>query len=357
MIEPLIQIEPTNYCNLSCIMCGLKYGTNKGFMKKSTFLNAINGLKKMNFKNVPVGLSLEGEPLLHPEFPYFFYETAKMVKKKAIGKIFFFTNGTCLDKSLINFLLTHGKNCVYFINISIDAACEKTYAKIKGANLFNKVLNNIEALFKLKRKNRVLSSEFPVVIQFIAMKENFDEYREFIKLIQSIAGNDIKIDAHGTDKIGKHDLIFFRLLNPIDGKLESEIKAEYLIYQIVKSLNLKNHPWYKLKENDFKKFRRYGYKKKKLRLPCPDIFKLLSIRFNGEITPCGSDTNIKYSYGNVNKQSIEKIWFSKRLQQARIAHITGHFHLVNQCKFCTIKPSMEISDHEIEDFLLNLKYF
>src|SRR3989339_2261481 len=139
-------IEPTNYCNLSCSMCPRELNRPFGYMSINIFQKIINE-SILYGKRLIITINKDGEPLLHPEL-------SQMVKyakdKKAAYKINFYTNGILLTEAKSIELIKSGLDTVH---ISIDAFTKETYKKIKNSEKLDAVEGNVKGLVELKKKH------------------------------------------------------------------------------------------------------------------------------------------------------------------------------------------------------------
>ncbi|MFX1392325.1 MAG: radical SAM protein [Promethearchaeota archaeon] len=85
------------------------------------------------------------------------------------------TNGTCISKEVFTLL---NKVKISWILVSIDAAKESTYRKIRGGNL-NNIIDNVKILKSIRDKQK---KPWNLKIGFIIMKSNIDELFKFVDL-------------------------------------------------------------------------------------------------------------------------------------------------------------------------------
>lgn len=180
VLPPLIQIEPTDYCNLNCQMC-----QRRSFKAMGVKLNQKNMTLKQ-FKKIidevdPHNLEITGfgEPLLNPHF----VSMLAYAKKKSIV-VSAFCNFTLMDEKKAEEIVKSG---VDIFRVSLDVATAKTYQKIRGFNMFEKVLSGIKALV---RKREELHSKTPFIrAAFVIQKDNLGEIEAFIKICHSLKIN------------------------------------------------------------------------------------------------------------------------------------------------------------------------
>ncbi len=175
--KPIIQIEPTNYCNQSCDICMRSYQRRKlGFMDVEEF-------KKFIDVNKPfyVGLHGWGEPLLHKGI-------CDMIRYAASrGSITsLITNGTLLDGEVAKDLITSGLRELVFGVYRIEK--------------LEKISSNIRNVVELKRELGLNKPK--IFLDITVYEENRAEVLEIIERGASL----------GVEAINLHRI--FNLHNP-----------------------------------------------------------------------------------------------------------------------------------------------
>lgn len=272
-------IEPTNYCNLSCSMCPRELNRSFGYMDINIFQKIINE-SILYGKRLIITINKDGEPLLHPELSHM----VKYAKdKKAAYKINFYTNGILLteDKSLG--LIKSGLDTIH---ISIDAFTKETYRKIKNSQKLEVVEENVKRLVALKKK---LQSKTPlVVVKIIQTPDTQSEIKPFIHKWKSIA-----------------DFIEIGEYHNWDGTLNGSSQ-----------FNPKNL----LEDTD--------------RYPCTFLWYNPVILWDGKITTCCVDYQGKGIIGDIKEESIANIWQGNILKNIRMAHLKGKYNTIPLCSRC-----------------------
>src|SRR3990167_10431620 len=166
-----LNIEPTNYCNLSCSMCPRELNRPFGYMDIKLFRKIIDE-SVFYGKRLIITINKDGEPLLHPELP-------KMIQyakeKKAAYKINFYTNGILLTETKSLELMKSGLDTIH---ISIDAFTKETYKKIKNSQMLEVVEENVKRLVVLKKR---LRSKLPlVVVKILQSPDTQSEIKPFM---------------------------------------------------------------------------------------------------------------------------------------------------------------------------------
>lgn len=157
-------------CNEKCIMC-VPDGKHKrdqiSFEEFTAFFDQI--------KPVAEHLTLiGGETFMYP----WFNEVLDLLAQHPI-KVTIITNATMLTEKITPRLLAlHGLE----LKFSIDAATRETYYRIRGRDVFDKVIANISRFTDLSRG---LPHIRPILV-FVVMRENLDEVLPFVDLARSL---------------------------------------------------------------------------------------------------------------------------------------------------------------------------
>ena len=81
--------------------------------------------------------------------------------------------------------------------------------------------------------------------------------------------------------------------------------------------------------------------------PCKKLWISPMIRYNGDVYICPK--SIALCIGNINKNTLEEIWYSDRMQKIRIHEINGEFEKMPPC--CHNCPGRgELNADEIKKF-------
>jgi radical SAM protein with 4Fe4S-binding SPASM domain len=266
-----LDIELTNACNLQCPMCYKDVMKDKnGFMTWELFEKII--LEASSWKCPSINLSWRGEPLLHPDF----YNMVSFAKKQGIIDVRVNTNLTLLKYPV---MMTQAG--IDKVIVSIDASKRETYEQIRQGADFNKVVDNINCLLKVKS---ILSKKPLVELQFLVMRQNFDEQKEFTKQWKD------KVDA----------ITFVTYRNPT-GKEYDNFRAE---------------------------------PRPREQFPCPQLWQRLTIGWNGKVYMCCGDNRGDIVLGDANTDSLHQIWTGNELNLIRNYHREGEFGAVQPCKDC-----------------------
>lgn len=177
---PYLEIEVTTRCNLKCIMCEHTYWQEKAQdMSFADFKRIIDEFPKLKW----IGLTGIGESFMHKDFLKMLeYVKARRIYVELYDTFYF------IDENTANKLIDLK---IDMIKPSIDAATKQTYEKIRVNSDFNRVMDNIKNLLKLKQKRQ---SFFPELeFHYILSKANMHELNKYIELVGSLGGESILV--------------------------------------------------------------------------------------------------------------------------------------------------------------------
>ncbi|MCJ7773098.1 MAG: radical SAM protein, partial [Desulfobacterales bacterium] len=262
---PIIQIEPTNTCNLKCLTCA----TGSGLISRpSTFMSFDTFRKIIDQVHMHACLLVFwswGEPFIH---------------KNACDMIRYAKNsGLLVHTSTNGHFFTHRKNARKVIEsgldsliVAVDGLDQNTYEKYrKGGNL-QRVKTSIKNIVKERAAACVQHPR--ITLRFIVMKHNEHQVNQ----VNAFAKN-LGVDA-----------VAFRTAAVSRGKinLESSLTPSTEEYQ----------------RNTVTRHRKKNFEIH-LKIKCHRPYANLTIFANGDVVTCERDMNAILPMGNVNKQSIE----------------------------------------------------
>lgn len=163
-------VEPTNVCNLRCIMCpnSVVAQRNPGFMDINLYKKIIDEAK--DYVSYVV-LCISGESLLHRQFP----QMVKYAKDNKVA-VYVSTNGTVLTSKSSREILEAGLD---WINFSFDGCSKEIYEKIRVNADFDKSLKKIITFLKIKKE---LKAKTQADLQILIMDERGKkDYQENIE--------------------------------------------------------------------------------------------------------------------------------------------------------------------------------
>lgn len=167
-------IEVTNHCNLLCETCPRTFAAYEEpkTLAWDDYLRIVEQFPRLE-RAVLHGI---GEPLINKDLPRI------IAHLKARGVyVLFNTNATLLDETWSRKLIESGLD---ELRVSIDGADPKTYALIRGAPLFHKVLKNLKRFVEIRKE---LGATCPrPSLWMTGVKENIGELPEVIRIAARI---------------------------------------------------------------------------------------------------------------------------------------------------------------------------
>jgi len=272
-----IWLEPTNACNLRCIMCpnGTDYNALKrGMMEWDLFENLISQISKFAYD---VNLFHRGESLLHPRFVEMVRVTAEAGLRPRLH-----TNATILDKNYSKELIDAGLD---FISFSFDGYEKETYERVRvGAN-FDQVLSNILKFLEVKKER---GSGKPYTV---------------IEVMEVLKGSEEEIKR----KREKFRSLFNGL--PLD---------KFIVRRI--------HNWAGLYNINRKGKLNY--------VPCTFPYYSMTIFYDGKVPACPQDFFGEIIIGDATEKSLLEIWNSENMKKLRLSFAREKNEKHPRCQKC-----------------------
>ena len=149
-----INLSLDSACNLRCPTCR----TNDYHLPdiSEEDLNILYEYVK-NIRSLSIGC--DGEFFLSKAYTDFL---KRDLSNSKLEEIILYTNGTLCNKTNWEKINTKNVDLIKEIKISIDAACEETYKKVRSQTLWNTLLNNIKNLHNMISPNCMLTSTFTI---------------------------------------------------------------------------------------------------------------------------------------------------------------------------------------------------
>ena len=332
----VLQIEPTDLCNLSCRMCIPHFekhpqihGVPKGVMDPQLFERIIRGLVEEDCRFDHVILQWLGDPSLHPDLP----KLVGLAAEGLVGRAKYLrgdTNAITLTPrrmdAIVNAWVPH-RELPLLLVFTIDAATQKTYGVVKGQSALDRVRKHIRHLVVRRAALGFEHVSLNIQLQFVVQKENADEAGAFLHYWRSF----LRCHAGGVG----HDEILFKRLSVAAGG-EGQAEADRLYEDTMRRFDIRpessdgvhvlvweNRPW----EHD-------DEQQAAPRQPCPGLWMTPVIRHDGALVMCCADLQSDLVLGNLREQSFKALWNSSTARARRIAHIEGRFSDVGPCADC-----------------------
>jgi len=172
-----IRLAIDNSCNLSCPSCrtGQIFERDKSRLaKRFNMADKIIEFIRQQSHTVNVHVGSDGDPFASLVYRYFIRHTKSLVNVRYTVQ----TNGLLVKKMYQKHKDMFGK--LNTLNISIDGASEQTYNRLRRGGSFSKLLENLEAIKRLKSDHG-----FELVMHFVVQNDNYHELEAMSELAES----------------------------------------------------------------------------------------------------------------------------------------------------------------------------
>lgn len=328
----LITLESTAVCNLRCIMCPQSINAvnrpshmpNKYIEKFSVFLSRTREIQLHGI----------GEPLISP----FFWKILETLPSNCNTSMN--SNFTLLDDKKIKRLLDSN---ISSINVSLDAAFNKTYRFIRGCDL-DTPLNNVRKILNLRNEKKEYATQ--IYINMTLMKANINELKPFIEL-----ASDLGVDGVRLGHLNPWPLEQKKRYNrTVDNILFSYKDQELCTSPDLSNLNVSTavdkakelgvalHPD-QVKDLFFNDSTLSGEKSISHEVrECQYPWKWLMITSDGKVRPCCYAKTV----GSIKWNSLEHIWNNRNMSQLRHFINNNRIHAVCSKAACKYVNGREL---------------
>jgi radical SAM protein with 4Fe4S-binding SPASM domain len=298
-----IDIEPSNTCNFKCAHCQVTYWDKKpAALTRDTFIQILDRIPHA----ARVKLQGMGEPLLNKNL----ISMLQAGEERGL-QMFFHTNGSIGDPEKAAQLVQLKNTQIIY---SIDGATAETFEHVRPGSKFDRIVENILTLTKL----RDLQSKLSVSAWTVITQNNVRELPQIVRLAKRLGLSQIVIQPQltnwGKDKMLVHT-----------DEIQVETESDLFTTQLAEAQAIATAEGIDLAVNESNRFTR--------QTPCSCAWKSTYIAANGDVIPCSviADADI-VKMGNVFETDFKEIWNSPAYQTLR-EQITNH-DLPEYCKHC-----------------------
>ena len=281
----LYWLEPTNKCNINCVMCPNDKFTDEqlGFMSLDLFHSIIDKIKSSASS---VYLLVSGESLLHKDI----YPMIKYARDNNIRPLVN-TNATTLvsEKQRIG-LLTSG---VEHITFAFDGYDKESYEKVRVGAKYDAVISGIKDFLREKQKRK--------------MDKPF------------VAITTLEVEIADYDNLEAQKRAFYK---------------EFEGLPVDEFFSKKPNTW----GSEFSGTTLFKHQKHDEKYsPCGHLWSTMTILWDGTIVPCCFDFFKTYPLGNISEQTLDEAWNGEKMQKLRSSMLDGTYSSVNSlCNGCVI---------------------
>jgi radical SAM protein with 4Fe4S-binding SPASM domain len=305
----MLQIEPTNFCNLACPHCPTgrnELGRERRHLPLEEFKSIIDDLSDYLLFLV---MWSWGEPFMNPDFPAMIrYASEKGIKTVTSTNGQFFT-----DEAYLEDLLTSGLTTLI---VAVDSLYQDTYETFRRKGNLNKALEGLERTVNLKNKT---GSPTNIVMRMVITKQNEHE-------LESLRA---KAKLMGVDRFS------VKTVNP---SCDSVFMDEGTVPE---------NPRYRRYE-----YKKGSYQRVRAEADCNYIWTFCTVHSNGDIIPCCYDYDATMALGNINTESISKVWNGPAFRDLR-RKVTCERSSLKKCKDCDVNFKLSARGWFVESIDFN----
>ncbi len=179
-----LSLDPGHLCNFGCPHCNAQrylvinpdeVPEDKKLMTREHLRRLIDFMAEWGVRGVCLGGG--GEPLMNRAV----WDLPEYIVSKGM-KCSFASNGSLINEEIARQMM----NCRW-VGISVDSGTKETFEKVHGVNHFDKVIENLKLLVKMKNET---GSKIDIAYKFLITPQNFHEVYEACKLAKEIGVRD-----------------------------------------------------------------------------------------------------------------------------------------------------------------------
>ena len=320
-----LYLEVTNRCNLLCETCPRTFEDLEPPMDLSMELFTKIVDQVPNVKRVV--LHGVGEPMLVKHLP----EMIRYLKRRDVH-VLFNTNGTLLAPKKQREIIETGLD---ELRVSLDAAEAATFLKVRGKDMFDRIVRNVSSFTNLQR---AMGAERPLVSLWLTgLKETVDQLPDFVRLAARIGVKEVHLQRLVFDDSGfgmaRSDNSLFEQTRADEEAVIANATALGQSLGVTLDASGATEPGISLKrQSDDKPW-----------AMCRRPWSLMYFTAHGTALPCciapfserGYDN---YTLGNATQQDLAEIWNGKAYRDFRSALLSDQ--PPKPCQGCGLRWSL-----------------
>jgi radical SAM protein with 4Fe4S-binding SPASM domain len=270
-----LDIEPTEACNLKCVMCptGFNGAADKRMIDMDLTRRLID--QAAAHGTYSVKFTFRGEPALHTGL----VEMVGYAKRKGIPEVQFTTNGIPYTERRIRDLVTAGLDRVIF---SVDGADKETVERIRLGLDYDRLVENIHTFHRIRAEHGGVK---PFIrIQMVRTRANMDQVDRYIAQWKPWV-DDIRINDVTDRGQGGHMAV--------------------------------------------------GDQRAVSRRRCPQPWQRMVVSSDGTVVPCCLDWSKQWVIGDATREPLAAIWRGARMQAMREVQREGRLDETIPCRGCS----------------------
>ena len=327
----VLQVEPTDHCNLRCRMCAphhegwqTVHGIPKGMLDPELWEKILASFVADDLHFDHIIFQWLGDPSLHPQLPQLIGSAARQLAGR-VGYLRVDTNAIVLPPARVEALLTHfagTEGPPLLVVVTIDAHNPATYAHVKGVDALHRVRRHVRHLVRVRSR---LQARVNLQFQFVVQEGNDSELADFLTYWSDL----LACQAAGP----WHDEVMFKRLS-VGGGGPGQAAADARYEAAVAEAGLRRGPHGPVNVElwESRPWQHDDEHVDQPRQPCPGLWLTPVIRHDGALLMCCADLHSELTLGNLRDASFRSLWDGPQATAMRMAHVAGHFEGV--CASC-----------------------
>jgi radical SAM protein with 4Fe4S-binding SPASM domain len=292
----IMQMEPTNHCNLRCAVCPVTTGMDRdqGYMDLMLFKKLIDEVSDYLFL---ILLWDWGEPLLNPSV----LDMISYAQNNGV-KVVMSTNGHLLARdNYAERVVTSGLDTLI---VAVDGISQETYQQYRQGGRLEQVLEGVK---KVVQKKRELNALYPRInFRFIVMKHNEHEVSQLKEFARSLGV----------------DVLTLKTFNP---SFRGQQKPDEGGRSFLPGEN---------RYRRFSYFDDYDNPVRVKRNSCKCLWNAPTIHWNGSVCSCFTDIDEKWPLGDLTSQHFKAIWSGEKYRGLR-RRFRNDWERLSMCRDCS----------------------
>jgi len=298
-----IGIEINNSCNHRCYFCQNPIMSRQRTVMNNKLVHRVvgeaydAGIRTISFYS-------GGEPFLNRQLDSY----VRRAKEIGFDYVYLSTNGGRAVTPRLDGVLDAGLDSLKF---SINAGTREVYRLVHGLDEFDEVIRNLEYCAERRARTGGLKKLFVSFVETELNRDTLAALRERV--------------AELVDEVIVYPFVVIG--TPLDQRLAAERGRPVIDYDDTD----KTEEW----------------NKKRLKLPCYQLWSYLNVTVEGYLSACCSDYNDDLVVGNLHDSSLLEAWHSEEFQELRTRHLEGRVEgtLCDGCVKQTNKPFKPLNTH------------
>lgn len=294
-------LEITGRCPIVCLMCARRYRKwDYGDLRREVFERLVPVLPRVGV----VVLGGFGEPLVAEHFDEILNRLSSLGARVALQ-----TSGYQLTEERAQHLVASG---LQHLHISVDSPEEATYTSIRPRIALSDVTSRVRQIARLKHEAGTPHPSIHVV--FVAMRRNIEQLPAMVDLAADMGADNLTVQymvVHGEELRGESLFYHQQLATQMLDAAEERARAAGLDLELPE---------------------RFGVAGPEAAGRCTDPWKVMFVRWNGEVHPCCYAPSTVVM-GDLSESDFWSVWNGTAYRELRRRVNSGN--PPDFCRSCT----------------------